>query len=243
MQYDLNQYALGGAFYTTDGQGVAPTPTPTVVVEVFDLAAGTSSQSAGVVISGQVTGLYWCRYQVTVAGSYNIGFRFLTTDASVDARQIISADHNGVADNAISNITITPTYASQIAALAVPGRIVQLRGDDWSFSVGTDLSFVGVTDAWFTIKASVKSADTKSIVQIRESVGLAYINGAVAGTPANGSMAQGTGAYDVALSSAETLSLPPGFYEYDLQLIRSGNIETTELGTFEITADVTRVIS
>ena len=243
MQYDTSQFTLGGAFYTTDGEGVTPSPLPTVVVETFDLAAGTSAQVAGSVTAGQVTGLYWCRHQIPSAGSYNIGFRFLTSDATVDSKEIVAADYNGTSDNATSSIVVTTAAATLITLASVPGAIAVYRGDTWSFLVGNALSLAGVTDAWITVKQRIKSADSKAIVKIRETVGLEVIDATTAITAANGSISANASDYTVVLNAVESAKLEPGSYEYDLQLLRSGAIETAEIGTFQIIGDVTRATS
>jgi len=101
-----------------------------------------------------------------------------------------------------------------------------------SFIYLGDLS--GVTDLYFTVKPQTKVnsyLDSQATIQIQEGVGLLYINGGVAGVPANGSITITdaiNGHLTINLDAVETAKLTANTnYRYDIKadhnIIAEGN--------------------
>lgn len=121
------------------------------------------------------------------------------------------------------------------------------RGDSWtddSIDNLGDLS--GRTMLWFTAKTGKGQADAAAVFQIEESGGLLFINGAAAGTSANGSITVTdvtAGNITIVLDEVETAKLGPGTIYWDVQVLDAGAIKTLGEGTIVIPADVTRATS
>lgn len=146
-----------------------------------------------------------------------------------------------------SDRRLTQTAAD--AADTITGEnITRHRGDYWSISLTGLGSLVGRTKLYFTVKKSRTDTDAESIIQIEETAGLLYLNGAAAGTASNGSLTvtdEATGAATIVLKAAETDDIEPSELLYDVQMSdASGNPTTmSDGGTFTVTADVTRRIT
>lgn len=121
------------------------------------------------------------------------------------------------------------------------------RGDTWSIVFQRLGSLVGRAKLWFTIKDAKNDADTLSWVQIEEAAGLEYINAAVAGTPANGSITVTNavvGDLTVALEAGESATLENiNVLFYDVQMLVGTTITTLVRGRAVIMADSTRATS
>lgn len=59
-------------------------------------------------------------------------------------------------------------------------------------------------------------------------------------TLSSGITSQGSGQYKIRVAPADTASLAPGLYEYDVQFTVSGDVYTPLRGTLKLIADVTR---
>jgi hypothetical protein len=127
------------------------------------------------------------------------------------------------------------------------GTIVILRGDSWSIAV-TGLGDISTrTKFWFTLKHSKDDMDPQSIIQIEESGGLLYLNGAAASVPGLGTISVTNavlGNVTVTLDEAITqvLVVETGLHYDFQQLTAAANVQTMAMGTGVVTADVTRVI-
>lgn len=121
------------------------------------------------------------------------------------------------------------------------------RGDTWSVTFQRLSNIAARTKLWFTLKDDRANTDTLAWVQIEEAAGLEYINGAAAGTPANGSITvtdDVIGDLAVALEAAETAKLENvGNLFYDVQMLTAAGVTTLVRGRAVIMADATRVTS
>ena len=133
-----------------------------------------------------------------------------------------------------------------IASPVIGSTITAIRGDTLVAVLEGIGSLVGYSKVYFTVKRDYADADTAAIIQIENTAGLKYLNGA-AGTPANGSLTivdEASGDITIALDEVETAKLDPGVYSYDVQVVRTaGSVSTLTAGTFEVAADVTRATS
>jgi len=129
------------------------------------------------------------------------------------------------------------------------------RGDSTSFAVelrGSDGSIASLVNAtlWFTVKQAYDNDLTDASAAVKNYI---VINGAGAVTSSSGITLGGkrpsdgvtvTGASDgvvtVSISSAQSTLLQPGDCPWDVQVLKSGVIQTAASGTIAVTADVTR---
>lgn len=144
--------------------------------------------------------------------------------------------------------TRTLTQTAVAIAAAVSGSTITIkRGDSLSASLTGLGDISGRTNLWFTVKDNLDDADTASIIQIDESTGLLYLNGAAAANPANGAITvddAAAGDITITLQEAETDDLVPtqGLY-YDVQVLDGGDVTTLTEGPCNVTGDVTRTIA
>jgi hypothetical protein len=135
----------------------------------------------------------------------------------------------------------TVTIASPVSGSTITAQ----RGDSLSAALTNIGDLTNYSKLWFTAKKTTADLDTSAIVQIEHTAGLTYINGAVAITPANGTLAiddETTGDVTIGLAAVEMAKLDPGKYVYDIQVLRSTGtpVSTLTEGTFIVPADVTR---
>jgi hypothetical protein len=140
---------------------------------------------------------------------------------------------------------ITTGTSLTIASAVVGSTITAHRGDTLSAALENIGALTNYSKIWFTVKRDYADADSASIIQIEKTGGLLYINGAAAGTAANGSITiddEPTGDVTIALVAAETAKLSPGNYQYDIQILRSSGtaVSTLTYGEFVVAADVTK---
>jgi hypothetical protein len=144
--------------------------------------------------------------------------------------------------------TRTLTQTASTVATALEGGVISItRGDSLSVSITGLGDISGRTKLWFTVKTNRANTDAQSIIQIEESAGLLYINGAVATVAGNGSITVTdavAGNITVALDEAETDDLEPtGRLYYDVQVLTAaGNVTTLSSDLCRVIADVTRVV-
>lgn len=146
-----------------------------------------------------------------------------------------------------ASTTRTLTQAAASVAAAVAGSTITItRGDSLSAAL-TGLGNISTrTKLWFTVKTSVDDADTAAIIQIEETGGLLYLNGA-AGTAANGDITvtnETTGAITITLSAASTAALTAvDGLTYDVQMLTATAVTTLTTGSCVVSADVTKAVS
>lgn len=147
---------------------------------------------------------------------------------------------------AYASRTLTQSAAS-VAATVSGDSISVLRGDYWSIAL-TDIGDISSrTKLYFTVKEHLYDTDAQALIQIEETDGLLYSNGAAAGSASNGSLTvtdESDGDLTIVVKAAETDDYAPGVYKYDLQY-QTVNGPTTPIttGTFTITADITRRVA
>jgi hypothetical protein len=102
---------------------------------------------------------------------------------------------------------------------------------------------------WFTLKADRSDdADSASLIQIEETAGLEYIDGAAATVPGNGTITvidAPSGDITVGLAAVEAAKLDDdtGHLSYDVQMLAGTTITTLVMGGAVIVADATKATS
>jgi len=144
--------------------------------------------------------------------------------------------------------TRTLTQSAVSVAAAVTGsNISVLRGDYWSFSLTGVGDISARTKLYFTVKQYVSQADSEALIQIEETDGLLYVNGAVAETASNGTIVvtdENAGDLTVVVKATETQNLEPRTYRYDVQYIDADGPRTPiSTGNFTVTGDITRRVT
>lgn len=164
-----------------------------------------------------------------------------TTGSMADELSDVDEDVWGYATR-----TLTASAAATTSTVS-GSSITATRGDTLTASLTALGNISSRSKLWFTVKEETEDADSASIVQIEETLGLLYINGAAAGTAANGSITvtdATTGALTITLKPAETDDLAVGQYKYDIQQLTSGGVVTTlTSGIFEVVADITKAVA
>ena len=121
------------------------------------------------------------------------------------------------------------------------------RGDTWSITFYRLGSLVGRDKLWFTLKDDKDNTDATALVEIEETAGLEIIDGAAAGTPANGSITvtdAALGDLTVALAAVESAKLADvGNLFYDVQMYDDPTVTTMVRGRAVLMGDVTRETS
>jgi hypothetical protein len=142
--------------------------------------------------------------------------------------------------------TLTATAASTIATLS-GSNITCKRGDSLSAALTGLGSLANRSKLYFTVKRNEADVDTASIVQIEETAGLVYLNGA-SSTAGNGSLTVNdatAGDITIVLKAAATAELPLAGYVYDIQIVRSSGtpVSTLSEAAFTVDDDITRAIT
>ena len=147
--------------------------------------------------------------------------------------------------------TLTQT-AAQVAAVLSGSAITVTRGDTTTFSLLDLGDITGYKEVWFTVKENPSSeADSSSVLLIKESAGLVYLNGAAVATPyaaTDGDLTvddDATGDITITIEALATGALSPrGGLSYDVQWKDASDaIHTLTMGTFNVSTDVTRATS
>jgi len=144
--------------------------------------------------------------------------------------------------------TRTLTSTAVAIAAAVAGSVVTIhRGDSLSASITGLGDISGRSKLWFTVKTSDEDADAESIIQIEETAGLVYLNGA-AGTAGLGTITvDDAAAGDITITLDETATddlVPAVNLLYDVQMLTAAGAVSTLTGNLaRITADVSRVVA
>jgi hypothetical protein len=148
---------------------------------------------------------------------------------------------------AASTRTVTQTAIQTSEAL--DGDDIYIHRGDTNIIPFSNLgNIVGRAKLWFTVKSNKKSDDDdESIIQIEETAGLLYLNGADAGEAGNGSITvtdevAGSGYVTLDEVESDDLNIKTGLY-YDIQVLNSGVVSTLIDGEAAVTADVTRAVA
>lgn len=141
--------------------------------------------------------------------------------------------------------TLTSSAAATAATVA-GSSITITRGDTASISITGLGSLALRTKLWFTVKNKHSDADTASVLQVEETGGLLYLNGA-ATTITNATLVvddEAAGNITVTIKAAATAALSPSTYSYDVQQLTSDPaVHTETAGTFTVSADYTRAVA
>lgn len=152
---------------------------------------------------------------------------------------------DGAAVIAFAGLVISVQAVASAAGLSA-GTLTVLRGDTLSVSLTGLGSLAGRTKLWFTAKRQPSlELDSASVVQITETGGLLYLNGAAA-SAGGGSLVvtdAALGAVTVGLTAGTTALLGVGRSHYDLQMLTAAGVVTLATGRFVVEPDVTRVVA
>jgi hypothetical protein len=125
-------------------------------------------------------------------------------------------------------------------------NVSAVRGDSWSIDLTNLGDISSRTKLWFTLKSDPEGADSTSLVQIEETAGLLYLDGA-AGTAGQGDITvsdEDAGDISVILAAVASAQVDPGIhYTYDVQMLAGTTVTTMASGKFEVTTDRTRATS
>jgi hypothetical protein len=145
--------------------------------------------------------------------------------------------------------TLTQSAASVAAAVA-GSSVTVTRGDSWSVSLTGLGNIAARSKLWLTVKASEHDADTAAIVQIEETAGLVYLNGAAPVAPVVAADADITvndaalGNITITAAARATAGLALATLHYDVQMLTAaGAVTTLTTGVWTISADYTRATS
>lgn len=148
--------------------------------------------------------------------------------------------------------TRTLTQAASTTDTSTADSITRKRGDSWSVAITSLGALTGYTSLWFTIKDDNAKSDNKAVLQVKLNAtglddGLLYLDGATAPTSDvdNASITvnnETSGDITVAVDESITAYLTPNIYQYDVQALISGSVNTLSYGTFTISSDTTRAV-
>lgn len=188
-----------------------------------------------------VAGDEWCSVGITIfTDTQQIGDVALSSE--------IAALNDVSAADVWAHTPRTPTTSAASVAAALAGSDISiLRGDN------IVVSFEGLGDIsdrdklWFTMKRDREDADSESIIQIEETAGLDYLNGA-AGTAGDGSIVVDdavAGDVTITLKPAASALLVPREHKYDVQVLMTtgATVHTLTQGDAAVDPDVGRVIA
>lgn len=164
--------------------------------------------------------------------------------ASYTGATVLDSNHvTGVLGRAEATLTI----AGATLAAALSGTTVTIRrGDSLSLAITGLGNIFTRTKLWFTVKTVDAQVDTAAIIQIEETAGLLYLNGAVAETPANGNITVDdavAGDITITLDEVETDDLVPNALTYDVQVLSGSDVTTLTEGIANVVADITRAVA
>jgi len=162
-------------------------------------------------------------------------------------RTIVDSMSADAAEDVWTHTPRTLTQSATSIASAVAGGTVTIhRGDSLSASI-TGLGDISArTKLWFTVKRNPADVDTASIIQIEETAGLVYLNGA-AGVALSGDITVDDAvAGDITITMDETATddlVPKTGYYYDIQMLTATDVTTLSAGPCNVTADITRAVT
>jgi hypothetical protein len=142
--------------------------------------------------------------------------------------------------------TLTQT-AAQVTAIVTGDDITVMRGDTITIALTGLGDISDRTKLWFTVKQFLNQADSDSIIQIEETAGLIYLNGAAAATPTDGSITVNNavlGNVTIVVKAASfALVTSPANLKYDVQMLSVSGVTTMTNGHFHVVDDVTRAVA
>ena len=192
-------------------------------------------------------------------------YRYTATPGEADTPGAVAIKANGagaVQQNMVAIVTQVPglvwgqavrtlTMSSASVAEAVAGTtIVALRGDTLTVSFAGLGDLSGYTTLDFSVKARVSDIDTDAIIWIRKNSsgmadGLLRLLGGSA-DPTDGEIAivdLVLGSITVVLeATSSVLLVPQRAMVYEIQLIRSGQVQTLSRGRFDVVPDALHAI-
>jgi hypothetical protein len=178
-----------------------------------------------------------------IAAIWSYATRTLTSFGTLVADIVTAILASSLAANIVSALMAVP-------AVRVARRQIELelyRGDTWEQNIWRLGDISTRTMLWVTARFDRDGADSASAFQIEETAGLVYINGAPAGTPANGSITvvdAAAGSIVVRLEAVETAKLDAlAKLYYDVQWTDGTDVLTPRRGRLLIISDVTRATS
>lgn len=187
---------------------------------------------------------------VTTVGSVTNGVTLATGAVTAAAIATNAIDADALATDAVTEIgtgvwastsrTLTQSAAS--VATAVAGSTITFTRGVINTITLTGLTFDAArTKCWFTVKIAHDDEDTESVMQIEETAGLLYLNGAAASTAADGSLTiSGTTATIVLkTASAASLLVRSGMVYDIMELVAGEKYQITEAAA-NVDAEVTR---
>jgi hypothetical protein len=143
--------------------------------------------------------------------------------------------------------TLTSSALTTVAAV-VGSVITQPWATSWDFSITGLGNITARASLYFTIKRRTTDIDSSAVVQIEETAGLLFINGAVATVAGNGTLTVDdavAGDVTVTLAVAETNKLRPvDGLQYDFKMVTgAGLVQLLTLNRFNISDVVTGAIA
>lgn len=185
-----------------------------------------------------------CGYYTRLYSGANLDTYTYFARASYTGATVLDSDH---VTGTLGRAEATLTTAGAVLAAALSGTTVTIRrGDSLSLAITGLGDISGRTSLWFSVKTADSQADTAAIIQIEETAGLVYFNGADASArAANGSITVDdavAGDITVALDEVETDDLVPNSLTYDVQVLDGGDITTLTEGIANVVADITRAV-
>jgi hypothetical protein len=222
----------------TDADGA-----PSYRVYEDETAVAILTGSMAILDNANTTGFYSEQIACTTGNGFELNKSYTVyIEATVDS------DTGGIS----YGFTVVRSYASVSSAIAtaIEGGVISIqRGDSLSVAI-TDLGDIsGRSKLWFTVKESRSHTDAQSIIQIEETAGLVYLNGADASArAANGDITVDdavAGDITVTLDEVETDDLvPEGRLYYDVQMLTAaGAVTTLAMDMARVVADVSRVVA
>jgi len=171
-----------------------------------------------------------------------------TFSATTDSLEALQENQEGIDVDVWTYATRTLTTAAGTVDSAVSGSTITLRrGDTLSASITGIGDISARTKLWFTVKVKKTDADATAIVQIEETAGMVYFNGAAASVAANGSITVDdavTGNITIAIEETETDDLVANRnLHYDVQMLTASGVTTMCEGRLDVVLDVTRAVT
>jgi hypothetical protein len=141
--------------------------------------------------------------------------------------------------------TLTQSAASVTAA--VTGSDISVpRMSTWTIALTGLGDISSRTKLYFTVKDALGDTDATAMVQVEETDGLKYLNGAAATTSTDGSIAivdAVAGSITITLKAAAANVLSTGDHVYDVKMVTATGVTILTSGKLEITDVVTRAIT
>lgn len=228
---------------------------PTVLTSVL---SGIANNLAFLTTISNTLGVWTATGSNTVLGAFKALFRKSgaaapsdiggTFDPTTDSVEAIrdrgdAAWTTGSGGGGGGTVVVSPLIAQTLAEIsAAHGTLTARKGDTWTQPVIGLGTLTGRTKLYFTVKSDLSGADSTSIIQIEETLGLVYLAGAAA-TAGNGSLTvndAANGTVTLVLAAAATAVLTPGRrYRYDFEMVTGSVVTTLATGDFHVLSDVT----